>query len=177
MDIQADVEQIGGYQEIQGVGEVPTTTKRQAGAKVAVRDGETIMLGGFISDSRSTTHSGVPWLMDIPFLGNLFKNTALNNARTELVMLMRPTVLPTPASAAVVASEERNKLSAVKEAEWQMETDSEDRSKRIDAEMAKAAKERAEKARKEALKEEKNASEPSTNAPPIMSVPPIEDTQ
>lgn len=172
MDIQADVEQIGGYTEIQGVGEVPNTTKRQAGAKVAVRDGETVMLGGFISDSRSTTHSGVPWLMNIPVLGNLFKNTGINNARTELVMLMRPTVLPTPAAAAVVASEERNKLSSVKQAEWEIEREQEDRNARIEEEMAKDARDRAEKARKEALKH--RAEEPSTNAPPILDVTPIE---
>src|SRR3984957_10525411 len=53
MDIQADVEQLGPDVQIAGVGGVPTTTKRQAGAKVAVRNGETIILGGFISDSRS----------------------------------------------------------------------------------------------------------------------------
>jgi general secretion pathway protein D len=42
MDIQADVEQLGPDVQIAGVGGVPTTTKRQAGAKVAVRNGETV---------------------------------------------------------------------------------------------------------------------------------------
>src|SRR6202012_1705411 len=95
MDIQADVEQLGPGVQIAGVGSVPTTTKRQAGAKVAVRNGETIILGGFISDSRTTSDTGVPWLKDIPGLGNLFKSRSFQNLRTELIMLMRPTVLKT----------------------------------------------------------------------------------
>jgi type II secretory pathway component GspD/PulD (secretin) len=100
------------------VGDVPTTTKRQAGAKVAVRDGETIILGGFISDSRSKSDSGIPGLKDIPWLGNLFRSTAVENLRTELIMLMRPTVLPTPEVAAIVATKERNLLSGVKQPSW-----------------------------------------------------------
>ena len=123
MDIQADVEQLGPDVQIAGVGGVPTTTKRQAGAKVAVRNGETIILGGFISDSRSTAISGVPDLMNIPGLGNLFRSTSIENLRTELIMLMRPTVLPTPEVAAVVATEERNKLSGVKQAELEIRQD------------------------------------------------------
>ena len=175
MDIQADVEQLGPDVEIAGVGGVPTTTKRQAGAKVAVRDGETVILGGFISDSRSLSHSGVPVLMDIPWLGNLFKSTAINNTRTELIMLMRPTVLPTPAAAAVVATEERNKLASVKQAEFEIRQEELDRNEKIEAEMAKDAARRAEKARKEALKNPNGQPEPSTNTPSINYIPAVED--
>jgi general secretion pathway protein D len=52
MDIQANVEQLGADVQISGVGGVPTTTKRQVGAKVAVRDGETILLA-WISTERN----------------------------------------------------------------------------------------------------------------------------
>ena len=78
--------------EISGVGGVATTTgTRQAGAKVAVRNGETIILGGFISDSRSTSISGIPGLMNIPGLGNLFRSSSVENLRAKkLIMLMRP---------------------------------------------------------------------------------------
>jgi general secretion pathway protein D len=138
MDIQADVEQIQSYTQISG-NAVPTTSKRQAGAKVAVRDGETIILGGFISDSRSTSISGIPGLMNIPVLGNLFRNTAIVNSRTELVMLMRPTVLPTPEIAAVVASQERNKLAAVKAAEMEIRNDEDKRNLAVDQTLAKDA--------------------------------------
>ena len=76
--------------EIAGFGNVPTTTKRQAGAKVAVRDGETIILGGFISDSRTISDSGIPYLKDIPVL-EICSRANPQNLRTELIMLMRPT--------------------------------------------------------------------------------------
>jgi general secretion pathway protein D len=140
-----------------------------------VRDGETVILGGFISDSRSLSHSGVPVLMDIPWLGNLFKSTAINNTRTELIMLMRPTVLPTPAAAAVVATEERNKLASVKQAEFEIRQEELDRNEKIEAEMAKDAARRAEKARKEALKNPNGQPEPSTNTPSINYIPAVED--
>jgi general secretion pathway protein D len=172
MDIQADVEQLGPGVQIAGVGSVPTTTKRQAGAKVAVRDGETIILGGFISDSRTVSDSGVPYLKDIPVLGNLFKSRSTQNLRTELIMLMRPTVLPTPAAAALVATTERNKLSGVKQAELEIRQEEEARNAAIEAQLARDAEKRA----KEAAKNRKKlGNESNTNAPSIDSIPPVED--
>jgi general secretion pathway protein D len=172
MDIQADVEQLGPDVEIAGVGGVPTTTKRQAGAKVAVRNGETIILGGFISDSRSKALSGVPLLMNIPLLGNLFRSTSIENLRTELIMLMRPTVLPTPELAAVVATTERNRLSGVKAAEWEIREDEKKRNAKIEHEMAVQEKKDAEQEAKEARKNQKTG---ETNTVPLSSIPALED--
>jgi general secretion pathway protein D len=170
MDIQADVQQLGPSVQIAGVGGVPTTTERKAGAKVAVRNGETIILGGFISDSRSTAVSGIPYLMNIPGLGNLFRSTSIENLRTELIMLMRPTVLPTPEVAAVVATEERNKLSGVKQAELEIRQDEAERNLKIEQELAKDAA----KAKKAA--EKNNSSQENTNnLPSISTIPPLED--
>jgi general secretion pathway protein D len=175
MDIQADVEQLGASVQITGVGAVPTTTKRQAGAKVAVRDGETIILGGFISDSRSKSASGIPGLKDIPWLGNLFKSRSTQNLRTELIMLMRPTVLADPEMAAIVATKERNKLAGVKAAELEIEHEQDARNADLEAEMLKDAQKRAEKAKKEAKEKAKhNSSDIITNAPTIQSIPPLE---
>jgi general secretion pathway protein D len=176
MDIQADVEQLGPDVQIAGVGGVPTTTKRQAGAKVAVRNGETIILGGFISDSRSKAVSGIPGLMNIPYLGNLFRSTSVENLRTELVMLMRPTVLPTPEIAAVVATEERNKLSGVKQAELEIRNDETRRNLKLEEEMQAETAKETERAAKEAKKEAKKhkSSVTQTNIP-ISSIPGVED--
>lgn len=173
MDIQADVEQLGPGVQIAGVGSVPTTTKRQAGAKVAVRDGETIILGGFISDSRTTSDTGVPWLKDIPGLGNLFKSRSFQNLRTELVMLMRPTVLKTPEIAASVATIERNKLSGVKQAELEIRQAEEDRNAAIEEKMAKDADKRARELKKH---RQSDMYYYNTNNPSIKSIPPIEDS-
>jgi general secretion pathway protein D len=175
MDIQADVEQLGPDVQISGVGGVPTTTKRQAGAKVAVRNGETIILGGFISDSRSKSISGIPGLMNIPGLGNLFRSTTVDNLRTELIMLMRPTVLPTPEVAAVVATQERNKLSGVKQAELEIRTDETKRNTKIEHDMAVQAAKEAKDAAKEAKKHKPGTPDASTNSIPISTIPAIED--
>ncbi len=180
MDIQADVEQLGPSVAIEGVGNVPTTTKRQAGAKVAVRNGETIILGGFISDSRTKSVSGIPGLMNIPGLGNLFRSTSIENLRTELIMLMRPTVLPTPEVAAVVATEERNKLSGVKEAEHEIQQDEIKRNYKIEralwAEQIKEAAEAKKQAEKEAAQARKHGGvNTSTNIIPLNTIPGVED--
>ncbi len=119
MDISQNIEQLGAPQTIDG-NSVPTTTKRTAAAKVMVQDGETIILGGFISSTKSKSKSGIPYLKDIPYLGALFRTTADTNKRVELIVLMRPTVLKTPAAASLAATEERERLSGVRRAEMEI---------------------------------------------------------
>jgi hypothetical protein len=53
---------------------VPTTTSRNAQATLSVRDGDTIILGGYIEETRNSGKSGVPILKDIPGLGALFRS-------------------------------------------------------------------------------------------------------
>ncbi len=96
---------------------VPTINQRQASATVAVKDRDTIILGGMISTSQTKTKSGVPYLKDIPLLGNLFRSNANTEERVELIVLLRPTVLPTPEAAAAVANVERKRLPGVRAAE------------------------------------------------------------
>lgn len=174
MDIQVDVEGIIGETPINGT-DVPITSKQQAGAKVAVKDGETIMLGGFIQDNPSVTDAGVPWLMNVPLLGNLFKGRLSSTSRQELVMLLRPTVLPTPQIAADVATRERNKLAGIKQGEWQLRNEEKGRYQKIEDEMLKDAKSRAKKEKKDAEKRAKEVQKYGTNAPSLQSVPPLED--
>ena len=85
-----------GTTDIIGVGSVPNITRREINGEVAVNDGETVILGGIILDRKEGTKSGVPLLMDIPLLGRLFSNSKSSKNRSELVVLMRPTVLKTP---------------------------------------------------------------------------------
>jgi general secretion pathway protein D len=122
MDISQDIQQLGTPTIIDN-NPVPTTTKRSAQAKVSVRDRDTIILGGFISSTKSKSKSGVPFLKDIPVLGYLFRSTSDSNKRVELIVLIRPTVLPTPEAAALVATSERNKLPGVKAAEAEYRKD------------------------------------------------------
>ncbi len=136
MDIQQNIQQLGENQIIDG-NPVPTTTERSASAKVAVRDMETIILGGFISTTKNNSKSGVPYLKDLPVLGGLFRSSSAQYNKVELIVLLRPKVLPTPEAAALVAATERDKLSGVKQGEFEIREMERKRQEKIDADMRK----------------------------------------
>jgi general secretion pathway protein D len=96
---------------------VPIINNRQASAMLTLRDGDAIMLGGFISEKKNRSKSGVPFLKDIPLLGALFRTKSTDNQRTELIVLMRATVLRDPEAAAAIVREEKERLPGVREAE------------------------------------------------------------
>jgi general secretion pathway protein D len=125
------VQQLGPSTIIDG-NPVPTTSKRTAQATVSVRDRDTIILGGMISTSKSTSRSGVPFLKDIPGLGYLFRSTVDSGKRVELIVLIRPTVLPTPEAAALVAAHRRDKMPGIKAAEREERLDANERLKQSD---------------------------------------------
>ena len=116
MDIQQEIDDLNGYTAITGVGNVPNTIKRTLNASITVRDRDTIMLGGFIKSDKSVSKSGVPFLMDIPLLGNLFVSRSDSKDREELIVLMRPTVLKNPEVAAKHTIVEEQRLPGVSQA-------------------------------------------------------------
>ena len=116
LDIDQDISSIENFVKIDN-NDVPTTSSRHATSTLSVRDGETIMLGGYIEDNRSNKKSGVPILKDIPLLGALFRNKDRNNNRSELLLLMHVTVLKNPADASAQVEREKAKLPGVSEAE------------------------------------------------------------
>jgi type IV pilus assembly protein PilQ len=72
----------------------PAVDTRNAQTSVLVRDGETIVIGGLISDSLSDTISKIPLLGDIPVLGWLFKKKTKIRTRNELLIFVTTHVLP-----------------------------------------------------------------------------------
>lgn len=76
-----------------GVTSSPTIRKRSVETKLSLRDGATVMLGGLISETNTDSDSGVPFLKDIPGLGNFFKKSGRSRARTELVVLITPYII------------------------------------------------------------------------------------
>lgn len=88
-------------QEVSGVSETttsnidsPTISQRSIESVLAVPDGATAVLGGLMSTTRSWSESGVPLLKDIPGIGLAFRSTNASDRRTELVILIEPTVVP-----------------------------------------------------------------------------------
>lgn len=117
MDIQQTIDSVGEMVDIANVGKVPSTISRSANAKIAVRDGETIMLGGFITEDLKRSQQGVPFLKDIPLLGYLFKSSSRSTDRRELIVLIRPKVLPTPEAAAAETARRTESMPLTREAE------------------------------------------------------------
>lgn len=117
MEISQDIQSANGFVNIANVGDVPITSQKSAQAKVSVRDRDTIILGGLIETSKSRTRSGVPILSDIPVLGFFFSANSTKERRNELIVMIRPTVLPTPEVAALTARSERQNLPLIREAE------------------------------------------------------------
>jgi general secretion pathway protein D len=85
-------------QEIQDIGERdpqlgPSWTKRKIKTTVVVKDQQSIVIGGLISDRVSYSESKVPFLGDIPILGYLFKYTKRDKKKTNLLVLLTPYVI------------------------------------------------------------------------------------
>jgi len=71
----------------------PSILKRSVSTQVTVKDGETIALGGIISENRIYSKSRIPLLGDIPGIGLLFGSTSYSLTRTELIVLLTPRVM------------------------------------------------------------------------------------
>lgn len=73
----------------------PPINKKQATTEMLLRDGETTVIGGIFVDSETEGQDGVPWLMDVPILGNLFKSTTYSKSKSELLIFITPRILNT----------------------------------------------------------------------------------
>jgi general secretion pathway protein D len=67
--------------------------KRTLETEVIAQSGQTVLLGGLISENDDTTDTKVPYLADIPLIGNLFKSKVKKKVKTELVLLITPRVI------------------------------------------------------------------------------------
>ena len=88
----------------------PTIQQRKIDTTVAVQDGQTLALGGLISDNVTRGVTGVPWLSELPVVGALFGTNTDNNERTEIIVLVTPHVVRDAQTAQSVTDELRAKL-------------------------------------------------------------------
>ena len=76
-----------------GVNQNPIFQNQEIETTVIVRDGENVILGGLIQETNDRLNSGVPFLNQVPVLGNLFSYQQDNNERTELFIVLRPEIV------------------------------------------------------------------------------------
>jgi type II secretory pathway component GspD/PulD (secretin) len=72
---------------------VPIISVRETDTLVRVRQGETVVIAGLMQDRASKDQSQVPLLGDLPLVGNLFKRTNNRRVKTDLVILLTPTIM------------------------------------------------------------------------------------
>ena len=73
-------------------GEIVISTQ-EAETKVVVADGETVVIGGLTRNETQESESGIPFLKDIPLLGNLFKYTRKSVVKKDLVIFVTPRII------------------------------------------------------------------------------------
>jgi cell division septation protein DedD len=88
----------------------PAFDIRQAETTAVVQNGDTLVIGGIITDNRSNERSGIPYLMDVPVIGRFFGTTSDTIRRTELIMLITPNVIRNRQEGAAVSEEFKSKV-------------------------------------------------------------------
>jgi general secretion pathway protein D len=103
-------------QTVTDVGNIDVATgqraflQRQINSKVAVRSGESLVLGGLIRDNNTSGSSGLPLLSSLPLVGGLFGTQSSNSARTELLVVLMPRVLRADQDLREISQELRDRM-------------------------------------------------------------------
>jgi type II secretion system protein D len=95
LEVAQTLAEVTGSSKI-GTDDYPIISNRQLQTAVMVPNEGTLVLGGLIKDRRNKKTGGIPVLGKIPLLGGLFRSTSTSKDRTELVVLIRPSVTVGP---------------------------------------------------------------------------------
>jgi len=117
MEIKQEVIDVGPLVDVSTAGSVASQQRaflqRSVTSKVAIKSGQTVVLGGLIRDNRSEGQSGFPVLYQIPVLGALFGKTEEVVDRTELIVLITPRVVRDSQEAEQVTEEIKRKMQEI----------------------------------------------------------------
>ena len=91
MDIEAESSTLGSPGR--GADEIPTEIERSATSSVLVSSGQTFAMGGIYKVSQQDQYNGVPFLKDIPILGQFFRNSSVVTSDEELIFFITPRVV------------------------------------------------------------------------------------
>jgi general secretion pathway protein D len=92
----------------------PTIAQRRIHSTVAVTSGQTVLLGGLISEQQDKSVSGIPGLAQIKYLGDLFGTTNKSRQRSEIIVFIRPMVVRNADDAQAVTEEFRERLESMR---------------------------------------------------------------
>ena len=93
MDMEVKKDELEGFVSVGTFGDVPTIAKRLVNTAVLIEDGQTVVIGGVYEFRDRSDLAKVPFLGDIPFLGNLFRNKGRSKEKAELLVFVTPRVM------------------------------------------------------------------------------------
>jgi general secretion pathway protein D len=88
----------------------PTVSQRKVKSSVSVASGQTVLLGGLITETQNRSRNGIPILEEIPLLGQLASTNDRSTQRTELIIFIEPQIIRDSVDASKVAQELRARL-------------------------------------------------------------------
>jgi len=98
-------QEISSPTDVPGAGGNPNVSTRTVQTEAMVRDGDTVMLAGLISQTDGRSSSGAPGLSRLPFIGGLFGQQARNETRSEVLLLITPRVVRDAAATRVLTDD------------------------------------------------------------------------
>jgi len=100
--------------EVDPISQNRSISNRSIQTEIAIQSGQTVVMGGLISENRTKDRSGVPILSKIPIIGNAFGQKSNSISRTELIVLITPTVIENPEQAKQLTKEYANQFKGLK---------------------------------------------------------------
>ena len=97
----------------------PSFGEQRLNTIVTVQSGDTVALGGLIRDEKTKGRSGIPILMDIPLLGQLFSSNNIINDRSELLILLSPKIIKNDEDSLIVTEEFKERLNLIQKVKFE----------------------------------------------------------
>jgi general secretion pathway protein D len=114
LDVEQEISNVANNSTAQTL--TPTVSQRKVKSAISVASGQTVLLGGLITETQSRGRSGLPVLSEIPGIGDLFASNDRSTVRTELIIFIEPQIIRNSVDAAKIAEELRAKMRGSAEA-------------------------------------------------------------
>jgi type IV pilus assembly protein PilQ len=93
LNLAVKKDELEGFVSVGTFGDVPTIAKREVNTAVLVEDGQTVVIGGVYEFRSREDLAKVPFLGDLPVIGNLFRNKGRSKEKAELLVFVTPKVM------------------------------------------------------------------------------------
>jgi pilus assembly protein CpaC len=94
LQVAPEVSQLNFNQSVEVSGfDVPSITSRKVKTEVELSDGQSFVIGGLLDNEETQNFSKIPFLGDIPILGNFFKSMQRTKSNTELIVIVTPQIV------------------------------------------------------------------------------------